>query len=81
MFDLAPVLRHFAGHEFEIRRRCASDPAFSAICEDYAAAATALERWKGDRRKAQDYRQLLLELEDEIREHLRKPMGSTARSD
>ena len=75
MSDLGQVVRRFAGYEFEIRRRCVSNPEFRAMCEDYAAAKAALARWEGDSCKADDYRQLILELEDEILENLRKPIG------
>ena len=73
MHDLAPIIRRFTGHEFEIRRRCSHDPEFRAICEDYAAATVALAHWEKDRSKAEDYRQLIRELEDEILEHLTNP--------
>lgn len=74
MPDLAPVIRRFTEHEFEVRRRCARDPEFRAICEDYAAATSALAHWEKDRSKAEDYRQLVRELENEILEHLTRPL-------
>lgn len=80
MSDLAPVLRRFAEHEFEVRRRYASDSGFRAICEDYAAAASALAHWENDHSKAEDYRQLIRDLEDEILEYLQRPIGATKRT-
>jgi hypothetical protein len=70
MPDLVPIIRRFSGHEFEIRRRYSNDPEFRAICEDHAAATSALARWEKDHAKAEDYRQLIRELEEEILAHL-----------
>jgi hypothetical protein len=76
MPDLAPIIRRFSEHEFEVNRRYARDPEFRAICEDYAVATRALEYWEKDHAKAEDYRQLIRELEDEILEHLTGPKRS-----
>lgn len=76
MPDLAPIIRRFSEHEFEVNRRYARDPEFRAICEDYAVATRALEYWEKDRVKAEDYRQLISELENEILEHLTGPQQS-----
>ncbi|MCV3244095.1 hypothetical protein [Mesorhizobium sp. ZC-5] len=70
MPDLVPIIRRFSGHEFEIRRQYSHDPEFRAICEDHAAATRALARWEEDHAKAEDYRQLIRELEDEILAYL-----------
>ncbi len=77
MPDLVSMIRRFSKHEFEIRSRCARDPEFRAICEDYAVATRALARWEKDRLKAEDYRQLIRELEDEILAHLADSRKST----
>jgi hypothetical protein len=76
MPDLAPIISRFTAHEFEVRRRYAHDPEFRAICEDYVAAKSALAHWEKDRSKAEDYRQLITELEVEILEHLTDPRHS-----
>jgi hypothetical protein len=80
MPDLAPIIGRFSEHEFEIRRRYAHDPEFRAICEDYAAATRALAYWEKDRSKAEDYRQLITELEDEILVHVTDPRRSASDS-
>jgi hypothetical protein len=80
MPDLAPIICRFNEHEFEIRRRYARDPEFRAICEDYSAATRALLYWEKDRSKAEDYRQLIRELEDEILAHLTDPRRSAGDS-
>lgn len=67
--DLAPVIRRFPTQEFTARRLCASDPEFRRLCEDYAIAICALERWTTDKAKAQDYRRIVGELEEEILEY------------
>lgn len=73
----AAVMSRFKQHEFAIRRLHASDEEFRMICEDYEAAVRALERWKEDEAKAEEYRQIVSELETEIlefvdRRHLRQ---------
>lgn len=79
MPDLVPIIRRFSGHEFEIRRLYSHDPEFRAICEDYAAATRALAFWEKDRSKAEDYRELIRELEEEVFAHLADPQRSAGR--
>lgn len=74
--DLVLIIRRFSEREFEINRRYARDPEFRAICEDYAAATRALAYWVKDPSKAEDYRRLIKELEDEILAHLTGPQRS-----
>ena len=61
----------FPQRELEIRRLCARDSTFSAICEDYQDAMSALRYWQSpghtDLTKSEDYRQLAADLEAEIR--------------
>ena len=76
MHDLVPIIRRFSEHEFEVNRRYARAPEFRAICEDYADATRALAYWKNDPPKAEDYRQLIKELEDEILANLTGPQRS-----
>ncbi|WP_246737542.1 hypothetical protein [Nordella sp. HKS 07] len=68
--NIAVIVTRFPLRELEIRRRCARDPKFAEICEDYAEAWQAFQRWKGAGpagvTKANDYRQMLEELEAEI---------------
>lgn len=64
--DVALVASRFAAYELAIRRLFVSDPEFRGLCEDYATARSALERWEADDAKARDYRQLVEELEEEI---------------
>jgi hypothetical protein len=76
MHDLVPIIRRFSEHEFEVNRRYARDAEFRAICEDYADATRALAYWENDPPKAEDYRQLIKELEDEILANLTGPQRS-----
>lgn len=70
MSELASVLCHFPQREFAIRRLCACDPDFRTLCEDYATATRAIERWSDDEGKAAHYREIIEELENEIQEYL-----------
>jgi len=76
--SVASILARFPHRELDIRRRCAADRAFRAICADYDEAARALRRWreKGAEgvRQAGDYEALLEELESEILGHLGAPL-------
>lgn len=70
MTDAAAVIRRFSAQELAVRRLHASDPDFRALCEDYATAVCALERWRADDEKAEHYGQIIEELENEIAEFL-----------
>jgi hypothetical protein len=63
------LVRRFPDHAWNIRRLEAEDANFRAICEDYADALRALGRWQGAgesaRRRIEEYRQIVTELEDE----------------
>lgn len=68
--NIAAVVTRFPLRELEIRRRCARDQKFREICEDYGEALQALRQWEGAGpagiTRANDYRQMLEELEAEI---------------
>lgn len=92
MNGIRALAKRFPKRELDIRRRCACDNHFAAICGDYEEAATALWHWRqaagsGDRR-VEEYEQLLAELEAEIlaklargtdRDRLASPAGERAR--
>lgn len=63
------LARRFPDRARSIRRLQAKDATFRAICEDYAEALRALEYWQAaddsSWRKAEEYRRLVKELEDE----------------
>ncbi len=62
----ALIMRRFNVDELAVRRLCNSHPAFLSLCEDYATACCALERWQNDEAKAADYLAVIEELEREI---------------
>ena len=70
MVDLATIINRFPDREFAIRRTAANDTEFVEICDDYAVAACALERWKDDAVRAEEYRALVHELEEDIQKML-----------
>ena len=63
------LARRFHDRARSIRRLQAKDATFRAICEDYAEALRALAYWQAadqsSHRKAEEYRRLAKELEDE----------------
>ena len=72
MPDVAAIealIRRFPDRARSIRRLQAADVTFGAICEDYADALRALEYWQAadqsSHKKAEEYRRLIAELEDE----------------
>ena len=72
MLELAAIealVRRFPDHARSIRRLQVADVTFRAICEDYADALRALEYWhaadQASHGKAEEYRRLIAELEDE----------------
>jgi hypothetical protein len=75
------IVARFPQRELEIRRRFVRDPHFRSICTDYEEATRALRHWQqaikqGDReggRKAEEYKNLLIELEKEILAYLSPP--------
>ena len=70
MTDLTAVIEKFPAHEFTVRRLHASDTDFKSLCEDYAVAVCASERWKDDHVRGEEYRKLADELEIEILEFI-----------
>lgn len=60
------VMRRFGAHEFRVRQLCRSDPEIREACEMLAITVAALERWKADEKKAEEYRQIIEDLEAEI---------------
>jgi hypothetical protein len=69
------LVGRFPDQARSIRRLEAEDATFRAICEDYADALRALAYWQeadqSSRRKSEDYRKLVNELEDEALAALR----------
>jgi transposase-like protein len=81
MEEFRSIEARFPQRELDIRRRYARDASFRAVCADYQEAAGALRHWRqaakdgnpeGDRR-AEEYDNLVIELEQEILEHLDRP--------
>jgi hypothetical protein len=68
------LVRRFPDHARSIRRLQADDATFRAICEDYAEALRALAYWqaadRSSQQKAEEYRRLVEELEEEALEAL-----------
>ena len=63
------LVRRYPDSAGRIRCLHAADLTFRAICEDYALALRALQYWqaadRSSRMKAEEYRRLVAELEDE----------------
>jgi hypothetical protein len=70
MDGLIVFLTRFPLHEFTLRRLHSSDPDFRSLCADYQAATSALARWKEHENRAEEYRKIILELEDEALEYI-----------
>ena len=66
------LVRRFPEHARTIRRLQAEDANFRSICEDYAEGLRALAYWQAAGRsceqKAEEYRRLVEELEEEALE-------------
>lgn len=70
MTALTSAIREIAAEELAVWRLCVASPDFRAMLEDYAEARSALERWRRDPGKAEDYRSLSEELKTRILERL-----------
>jgi hypothetical protein len=70
MDGLAIFGKRFPLHEFTLRRLHGSDQGFRSLCADYETAAAALARWKTDDTRAEEYRKIIRELEDEALEYI-----------
>lgn len=84
MEEIRSIVARFPQRELDIRRRCARDPHFRAICADYEEATAALHYWQrvakdGDRRVA-EYAAFLGELEAEILDRLDRSRSNGAAS-
>jgi hypothetical protein len=75
MTELAAIIRQFPSNELLVRRLYAHVPEFRSLCEDYCVAQCALERWRSDFAKAEDYRRLKGEIEEEIREFMENSLS------
>lgn len=80
MEEVRTVVDRFPERELNIRRCFARDASFRALCSDYGEASWALGHWheaerQGDPqggRIARDYKNLVVELEQEILRHLER---------
>ena len=67
---IAAIVGRFPEQELAIRRICSRDPEFLGVCEDYDDAAAALSHWQAAGEaysaRADEYRQLLGEFEEEV---------------
>ena len=70
MQAIAIAVSRFPEHELTVRRLYGGDLEFRTICEDLGEAQRALRRWElaetASECRAQQYRELLRELENEI---------------
>jgi hypothetical protein len=66
---IAALARRFPAYARSIRRLQAEDATFREICEDYGEALRALAHWQAAdqsaQQRAEEYQQLVRELEDE----------------
>lgn len=76
MSDLAAVIRNFPMHELAIRRLYRRMPEFRTLCEDYATARCALERWQADEGKVRDFQLLIEEIGAEIEETIQGALAA-----
>lgn len=72
---LAAALRRFASATVQLEQEILKHPDFRLLCEDYGDAVEALERWSHSTdaiapQRVSEYRKLVEELEQEIRNHL-----------
>jgi hypothetical protein len=74
---LAHLLARFPERELAVHRLFVRDARFREACEDYEDAWKALRHWEaagsGGEAKAEDYRQVVTELEAEILSCLDRP--------
>jgi hypothetical protein len=82
MPDVLPIdalVRRFPERARSIRRLQAKDATFCSICEDYAEGLRALAYWQAadssSWQKAEEYRRLVEELEEEALEALKAYEG------
>jgi hypothetical protein len=90
MTGVRSIVVRFPQREFDIRRRCTRDAHFRSICMDYEEATKALHYWQkvtqeGDRKKeadrnAEEYTNILGELEAEILAHLTRSISNAQQS-
>lgn len=62
------LLKSFPDQELLIRRLLLHDREFCAVCEDYEDCVAAFRHWtqNGDQSRAEEYRQLQVEIEAEV---------------
>lgn len=70
------VLSRFPDAELAIHRLYARDATFRGICDDYEEAVAALDHWRDDAARSDDFRRLAAEIEAEIADLLERGAGS-----
>jgi hypothetical protein len=82
---VAAIVSRFPQREFSIHWLCSQDKEFAAICTEYEEAANALRHWErvcgATSPKAEEYRRFVIELEEEISQHLDRFEKRTDASD
>lgn len=72
---LAPARERFAQIGARMEQEILKNPEFRSLCEDYGDAVEALQHWESgedplSQQKVLEYRELVEDLEEEIRDHL-----------
>ena len=84
MAEMRSIVARYPERELDIRRLCARESGFRAVCRDYEEAVSALRHWQnvaGDvDGKVLDYANFLAELEAEILGRLNRSTSRTEQS-
>lgn len=77
--DLTAIITRYPEKELAIRRLAGIDHDFAELCDIFAVATCALERWKSDPAMKEEYHQIVRELNDEICRHLDRHTRTTSK--
>jgi hypothetical protein len=82
MTEMRSIVARYPERELDIRRLCARESGFRAVCRDYEEAVSALRHWQNVAvaGKVQDYANFLEELEAEILGRLNRSTSRTEQS-
>ncbi|OIS93689.1 hypothetical protein BLA27_10305 [Brucella cytisi] len=73
--NLNVIVQRFPDHEAIIRALYWKSLDFRLLCDDYVSAKNAFDCWRADERKAEEFRSLCRDIEEEVRELMLKAIA------
>lgn len=76
MLNLNVIIQRFPDHETVIRSLYWKSLEFRMLCDDYVSAKNAFECWRDDEKRAEEFRSLCRDIEEEAQELMLKAIAA-----